>query len=193
MTEQEAFQKSRDLLSELMERSELQLDLAYTALLFNDRAIAEDVLELHDKIEHMSVEFDETVLGLAGKMDHPRKLWSLLRTTDSVKIIADCAAALAQLVMDGLPTHPLLRAIFESSDETVVRVTVEENSSIDQKSLADVRLQDLTGMRVTCIKRGDGWLHGPPSNTVVNGGDVLFLRGPVEGQHILKSLITASE
>ncbi len=192
MTEDtELSRKARDLFSELMDRSELQLDLAYMALLFNDRDLAEDVMELHQRLESTYIDFEETTLKLAKVVQAPEKLWSLVRTGDHVKDIIDAASTIAEVVLRGLPTHPVIQSIFESSSETVRRIKVDLGSQLDEKTLGEIRLQDLSGMRVICIKRGDGWVWGPGSGTTIKGGDILYVRGPAEGEHVVRNLATS--
>jgi uncharacterized protein with PhoU and TrkA domain len=189
--ETELSQKARNLFSELMDRSELQLDIAYMALFFNDRDLAEDVMELHQKIENTYVDFEEATLKLAKVLPAPEKLWSLVRTGDHVKDIVDAASAIAEVVLRGLPMHPVIQSIFESSSETVRRIRVDPTSQLDEKTLGEVRLQDLSGMRVICIKRGDGWVCGPGSGTTVKGDDILYVRGPAEGERIVRDLASS--
>jgi uncharacterized protein with PhoU and TrkA domain len=189
--EAELSHKARDLLSELMDSSELQLDLAYTALFFNDRDLAEDVIELQQKLENKYVDFEETTLKLAKVIPSPEKLWSLVRTGDHVKDIIDAASTIAEVVLKGLPMHPVIQSIFESSNETVRRIRVDPVSQLDEKTLGEVRLQEISGMRVICIKRGDGWVCGPGSGTTVKGGDILYVRGPAEGEHLVRNLASS--
>lgn len=186
--ETELSKKARDLFSELMDKSEVQLDLAYTALLFNIRDLAEDVIGLHQKLEITYIDFEETTLKLAKVVQAPEKLWSLVRTGDHVKDIIDAASTIAEVVLRGLPTHPVIQSIFESSSETVRRVKVDPGSQLDEKTLGEMMLQDLSGMRVICIKRGDGWVWDPSSGTTIKGGDILYIRGPAEGEHIIRNL-----
>ncbi|MEM3737363.1 MAG: TrkA C-terminal domain-containing protein [Candidatus Bathyarchaeia archaeon] len=193
MTEEtELSQRARNLFSELMDRSELQLDLAYTALLFNDRDLAEDVMELHQKLENVYIDFEETTLKLAKVVQTPEKLWSLVRTGDHVKDIIDAASTISDVVLRGLPTHPVIRSIFDSSSETVRRVKIEPGSQLDGKTLGEVKLQELSGMRVICIKRGEEWVCGPTSATAIKGGDILYVRGPSEGEQIIRNLAISS-
>lgn len=187
----EISQRARELFSELMDRSEIQLDLAYTALIFNDKDIAHDVTDLHNKIEQLYVEFEELILKLAKQVEAPEKLWSLLRTGDSVKGIVDAAQSLAETVLSGFPAHPILQSIFESSKEAVSKIAVQEHSQLDETTLEDIKLQDMTGMRVICIKREDDWIYGPSGGTRIKGGDILVVKGPRSAENALRNLADA--
>lgn len=187
----EISQRARDLFSELMDRSEIQLDLAYTALIFNDKAVADDVTDLHKKIEYLYVEFEELILKLAKQVESPEKLWSLLRTGDSVKEIVDAAQSVAETVLRGFPAHPVLHSIFDSSKEAVSKIAVQEHSQLDETTLEDIKLQDMTGMRVICIKRGDDWIYGPTGDTIVKGGDILVVKGPRNAEQALRNLASS--
>ena len=180
------------LLSELMDKADLHIDLGYTALLFNDKSLAEDVIELHQKMEGVYIEYEELILKLAKNVEAPEKLWIMLRVSDSLKQIVDAANMVADVVNRGLPTHPVLQSIFESSKETFRRIHVSEGSQLEGKTLGEIRLQDITGLRVVCIKRGADWIYGPGSASTIVGGDILYVRGPPEGEEMLANLARAA-
>ena len=43
-------------------------------------------------------------------------------------------------------------------------------------------------MRVIVIKRGEAWIHAPDGKSRIEADDVLFARGPVEGEELLRKL-----
>ncbi|MBS7643738.1 PhoU family transcriptional regulator [Candidatus Bathyarchaeota archaeon] len=179
--------KAQDLLCSILDESELLIDLAYSALIFNSKDLAEDVVEMYRNVDGMRVKFDETVLKLAKLVESPEKLWVLLRMSYSAAEIAEASLMVADVILRGLPVHDVLQPIFQLSEETFVKVTVNKGANLDGRTLGEVRLQDNTGMRIVCIKRGENWIYGPNRDTKIMAGDVLFAKGPIEGESSLKS------
>lgn len=186
-------ERAQDLFSKITSTAELSIDLAYSAIIFNNRDLAEDVVEMHSKLERMYLEFGPLILLLAKKVDRPQNLFVILRTSRSFREMSDSATSLADVVLRGLPSHELLQSMFEESDETFVKVTVEYESPLAGKPLLVTRPQDETGMRIIAIKRGEAWIHGPDRNSVIEGGDVLFARGPIEGEDSLRKLASGTQ
>jgi len=57
------FEKICNDLVELKDTSEMMIDLAYSSLLLNSRQLAEEVLELEDRIDNLHTEFELLVLS----------------------------------------------------------------------------------------------------------------------------------
>lgn len=184
----ELINETKELLIELIEKAELSVDLAYSAIIFNNAEIAEDVSEMFETVNKVYGKLQRNALALAKTLVKPEKLAPFLTAIHSLKEIARSSLLLSDLVLRGLPTHEILRSIFASSDETFVKVQVAPGGKLVGKTLGEIRLQDNTGMRIICIKRGEAWIHGPTRETRIEAGDVLFAKGPVEGEDILKQL-----
>lgn len=184
---------SHELLAKIVTTSELSVDLAYSAIIFNSKDLAEDVKEMHSNVERMYLNFGKTVMELAREVERPENLFALLRCSRSFREISDAALSMAEVILKGLPSHELLAPIFEASDETFIKLTVEEKSRLAGKTFGEIRLQDETGMRVIVIKRGEGWIHAPSGNSRIEAGDIIFARGPVDGEESLRALASASQ
>ena len=52
----------RDLFLEMKNLSELMIDLAYSAALFNDRELAEDILELENRVDTLDYLLEMTIM-----------------------------------------------------------------------------------------------------------------------------------
>lgn len=178
--------KAQELLTDIIERSELLVDLGYSSLIFNSKDLAEDVIEIFQTLDQDYVQFQETVLRLASKVEHPEQLWSLLHMVENARDIGESTLRLADVVLHGLPTHEILHSIVQMSDEALVRIGVAEQSKLAGKTLGEIRLQDQTGMRVIAIKRGEAWIHGPDRDQKIEAGDLLLAKGPIESESQLK-------
>ena len=182
------FEKICNDLVELKDTSEMMMDLAYSAVLFNNRHLAEEVMMLEDKMDSLHTQFELLVLSSRGEPEEARGLLGLIRIGVVTERIADAAAEIAEVVLRSEETHPVLRMVIEDADETVDRVTVAEDSPVVGKTLKEARIPQETGMWVLAIRRGDQWMR-PKSSTLLQAGDVLIASGYADGDEDFKKLV----
>jgi uncharacterized protein with PhoU and TrkA domain len=184
---EEHFKKIVDKLVFLKDTSELMIDLAYSSLLLNSRALAEEVEALEDHIDNFHTDFELLVLSSGFKPKESKDFLGLIRLGVVTEEIADAAMEIADVVLRGLEPHPILRRVIEEAEETVTRVTVSETSPLIGKKIREAQIQEDTGMWVLVIRRGKYWLR-PRPDTVIKAGDVLLAAGYAEGEADFKAL-----
>ena len=165
----------KNILIEMKNMSELMVDLAYSAVLFNSKDAAEEVLKLENKVN-----------------EDAEKLTALLEVAEAAESIANAAKDLADLVITGFKPHPVFKMVMSESDKMIVRVSVELDSDLANKTLGELLLVNRTGMRVIAIRRGDSWIYGPDKNTLILPDDTLLLKGTEAGADLLEKLASAT-
>ena len=186
------FEKICNDLVELKDTSEMMIDLAYSALLLNSHHLAEEVLMLEDRVDHLHTEFELLVLSAKVESQDVRGLLGLIRMGVVTERIADAAAEIAEVVIRSGEPHPVLTMVIQDAEETVERVVVGEGSPIVGKTLKAAKIPEETGMWVLIIRRGDRWIRPKPS-TILNVGDVIMAAGYAEGEDDLKKLLNSEE
>jgi uncharacterized protein with PhoU and TrkA domain len=189
---QEHFKKIVDKLALLKDTSELMIDLAYSSLLLNSRALAEEVEALENHTDDLHTDFELLVLSSGFKPKESKDFLGLIRLGVVTEEIADAAMEIADVVLRGLEPHPILRTVIEEAEETVTRVTVSENSPLVGKKIREAQIQEETGMWVLVIRRGKYWLR-PRPDTVIKAGDILLASGYAEGENDFKTLASGTE
>ncbi len=172
----------KDLFTEIKDTTELMVDLAYSAILFDNEDIAEEVLDLEEKTEEL-VRNLRIVSILAGRrVEEAEMVSSILLIASAAQKIGEAAADIATLVLRGfkLPKE-MINEILLESEETLVRTRVSEDSEVAGRTLGESRLHSRTGMRVIAIKRGFDWIFDPDRDTKILKGDVLIARGDISG------------
>ncbi|MBQ8016520.1 MAG: potassium channel family protein [Methanobrevibacter sp.] len=178
----------KNLLIEMKNMSELMVDLAYSAILFNSKTAAEEVIALENEVNSMNYEIKKESLVAARSYEDAEKLTALLEIAEAAESIANAAKDLADLVIIGFKPHPVFKMVMEESDKSIVRVTIEENSDLANNTLGDLLLVNRTGMRVIAIRRGTSWIYGPDKYTTLLPNDTLILKGTDEGADLLEKL-----
>ena len=181
------FKKIVDKLVTLKNTSELMIDLAYSSLLLNSQALAEEVEALENHMDNLHTDFERLVLSSGFKPEESKDFLGLIRLGVVTEQIADAAMEIADVVLKGLEPHPILRLVIEEAEETVTRVTVSQTSPLVGKKIREAQIQEDTGMWVLVIRRGNWWLR-PRPDTVIKTGDVLIASGYAEGEADFEAL-----
>ncbi len=178
----------KDILIEMKNMSELMVDLAYSALLFNSKDAAEEVIKLENKVNRLNYDIKKESLLAARSVEDAEKLTALLEVGEATETIADSAKDIADLVLKGMKPHPIFKMVIEESDEMIKRVRIKEGSELSDKSLEELLLATRTGMTVIAIRRNESWIYGPDKNTVLAAHDTLITKGNEAGGILLEKL-----
>ena len=189
---EEHFKKIVDKLVFLKDTSELMIDLAYSSLLLNSQALAEEVEALENYMDDLHTDFELLVLSSGFTPEESKDFLGLIRLGVVTEEIADAAMEIADVVLRELEPHPILRLVIEEAEETVTRVTVSETSTLVGKKIREVQIQEETGMWVLVIRRNKWWLR-PRPDTVIKAGDVLIASGYAEGEADFEALVSGAK
>ena len=181
------FKEIVDKLVLLKDTSELMIDLAYSSLLLNSQALAEEVEALENYMDNLHTDFERLVLSSGFTPEESKDFLGLIRLGVVTEKIADAAMEIADVVLKGLEPHPILKLVIEEAEETVTKVTVSEKSPLVGKTIREAQIQEETGMWVLVIRRGNWWLRPRPA-TVIKVGDVLIASGYAEGEADFEAL-----
>ena len=189
---EEHFKKIVDTLVILKDTSELMIDLAYSSLLLNSQALAEEVEALENHMDNLHTDFELLVLSSGFTPEESKDFLGLIRLGVVTETIADAAMEIAGVVLRGLDPHPILKLVIEEAEETVTKVTVSETSTLVGKNIREAQIQEETGMWVLVIRRANCWLR-PRPNTVIYRGDVLIAAGYAAGEEDFESLASGGK
>ena len=175
------------MLIQMKDTSELLINLAYTALLTNNKDIAEDIFELEEKFDSFHTEFELEVLGLELEEGEEKRRLGLIRLGVASENLADAASQMAEIVLRGVDVHPLMRLALQDADERVSRQTIEAESILANKTLGQLRLED-HGTRIFAVKRGDQWTYDPRGRFKLLPGDIIYAGGYKEAVEKLEDV-----
>lgn len=186
--------KLDSMLLELKDTSEFMVDLAYSSLLYNNRDIAEEVINLEVKMDELGREIQKSLSEMArNDPDKVTKALVAFRLQVAIEDIANAAASIADVVIRGLAGSPVIQMSIRESEWTIERAVVSEDSVLRDKSLGEMRLWSRCGMFVMAIKRGSQYIFRPDRETVLREGDILIAVGPEESADYFKGLADGSE
>jgi uncharacterized protein with PhoU and TrkA domain len=180
-----------ELLLELKNLSELMIDLAYSAALFNDRELAEDVLELEARIDTITYLLDIEIMIAARDAKDAETLIGVSTVAAAADKISDAAADIASIVTRKIGIHPIIGEIFEKVEERLMKATIKEGSIIVGKKISELDLAARMGVDIIAIRRNKDWILDPTETEQVFLGDILITRGAPLGIKEFKKLAEA--
>ncbi|AGB36091.1 potassium channel family protein [Natronococcus occultus] len=171
-------ERAVDTIIHMKNLSELAIDLAYSSVLFDSEALAEEVRNLEVEVDAMQSRFEAWTLRAAGDAPDPVALRGLIRLGTSTEVISDAAIDLSEGVFRDIEVHPVVGMAVEESDEIITRIEVESGSDLDGTAITAGVPETEPTMSVIAIRRPDeGWLLVGDADAEIHGGDVLIAKG----------------
>jgi uncharacterized protein with PhoU and TrkA domain len=180
-----------DLIADMKNMSELMVGLAYSAVRFYSKEIAQEVKNMEESMDRMKEELEILVIEAARgvtKRSNFAEFRGLLHIAWSSEILSDAAYEIADVVLRDIPLHPVFLASIEESDEIILKMEAKNPEIFDQ-TLKTLRIETRTGMFILAIRRREGkWVYNPAGSAVIKSGDLLIMRGPREGEAKMREI-----
>jgi len=171
----------RDLLVEMKDTSELMIDLAYSAALFNSQVLAEEVIELEKRVDTLAYLLNMSTMVAARSADDAESLVGVSVIAAATDKISDAAADIAIIVLRQIGIHPIVREAFRKVEEQLTRVETKPNSTLVGKRLEQLELAAKMGINVIAIRRDKELIVNPKRDEIMKKGDIIIARGAPGG------------
>jgi uncharacterized protein with PhoU and TrkA domain len=170
----------RELLTEMKDVAELIVDLAYSAVIYEDEEIAEEVRYLEAYMDTLNYQIRLTCMLAARSPEDAEQLSGILQVAAAAEHMSNAAGDIVDL-LDQVDTRPFLPRILAKGIEKIKLFRVPEDSHLAEHTLAERDVETDTGMRVIAIRRGERWSVGTTGDTTIEAGDTLLMRGTDDG------------
>jgi len=177
----------KDLLTEMKDISELIIDLAYSAVLFDNDEIAEEVKYLEVRMDKLNYDIRIMAMMAARTKEDAEQLAGILQVAQAAEKISNTAGDIVLLLKD--KNRPTLSRILNKADEKIFRLGISSNSEACDKKIGELKIETETGMRIIAIRRNDFWIYNPQSDVILKGNDWLIARGSEEGYNDLNNFL----
>jgi uncharacterized protein with PhoU and TrkA domain len=170
------------LLLQVKDTSEIMIDLAYSSLIFHDKELANEVLLLNDFVKDLNSRLEEIVIERVSRDKDFDRAITYIRLSRAMEDIGDSAEKIADVVLRDISVHPVLAESILESGTSIAREIIDKKSVLVGKPLKETSLATDTGWFAIVVKRGPKWIIGPDGETVLQTGDIIFARGPIESR-----------
>jgi len=179
----------RETLVEMKDLSEIMIDLAYSAAVMDNKALAEEVMQLEKRMDDLIYLLNMNIMLSARTGRDVEALAGVQRVGALTNMISDAAGDISALVLRGIKIHPVAREVFERTEENLDDSIVVEGSMLEGKSVDELHLARRIGADIIAIRRGEHWLINP-GKEIIMPEDVIVARGNQEG---LRTLLRAAK
>jgi uncharacterized protein with PhoU and TrkA domain len=167
--------------------SELIIDLAYSAVLFENDEIAEEVKYLEVRMDKLNYDIRIMAMMAARTKEDAEQLAGILQVAQAAEKISNTAGDIVLLLKD--KNKPTISRILNRADEKIFRVRISSNSEACEKKIGDLKIESETGVRIIAIRRDDFWIYNPQSDVILQSKDWLIVRGSDEGYNDLDKFL----
>jgi uncharacterized protein with PhoU and TrkA domain len=174
--------EQEQLLLQVKDTSEIMIDLAYSSLIFHDRDLADEVLLLNEYVKDLNGRLEEIIIERVSQDKDLDRAITYIRLSRAMEYIGDSAEKIADVVLRDIRVHPVLAESILESGTSIAREVITAESVLAGKRLRDTSLATDTGWFVLVVKRGGKWVIGPDGETVLEPGDIIFARGPLQSR-----------
>ena len=174
-------QSVKDLLTRMKDTSELVIDLAYAAILFESGEMAEQVRALEDDMDRLLYHIRLNAMLAARTVEDAEQLSGILQVANAAEAISNAAGDIVDVLNSPAASRSFLRPTLDNADEKAYLATLRSGSSLLGRSLGELEMESEAGVDVIAIKRGRRWLYDPDENVHLKEGDVLVLNGVKDG------------
>ncbi len=181
---------AKDMLVEMKDMSGSMLDLAYSAVLYSNPEIADEVFRLEQKMHSLVYKLRIAIMLGARNLDDALEFVGILQIASAAEKISNAAGDIAKVATSVDITGYLDREDFE---EAILNVKIKPSSVLKDKSLNNLKLETETGMHVLAMKRGSKWIYSPDKNKRLQEDDLIIASGPTEGIPAFCKLATGKE
>ena len=167
----------RDLLIEVKDISELMIDLAYSAALFDNEELAEEVLELESQVRTLVYLLNMNAMLATRDAKDAEALVAVPMVASAAEKISDAAADIATIVLKDIRIHPIIRDVFGKVEEQLARTKIKSTSFLVGKRIGKQELAAKIGVDIIAIRRGKRWILDPEDDEIIQEDDFFIVRG----------------
>lgn len=163
-----------DLIVEMKDLAGLAVDLGFSALLLQDKKLAEKITELKEEMDMKQYEIEIECMLAASNIEQALGLTSVMRVASAVAAISDAVNEIIDGVLRGIPPHPTIKEALKAAANTIDYVNIKKESKTVGKTIQEITkgLVDVIG-----LKREDVWSYQPGGDERIKAKDVLIISG----------------
>lgn len=171
----------KELLVEMKDTSELMVDLAYAAVMFDSDEVADEVRDLERRMDVLRYQIRMIALMASRTREDSEQLAGILQVASAAETISNAAGDIVDLLEQRIEARPFLPFVLRKAEERIRVLRLDPTSTMVRRSIADLGVESETGMRILAIRRGRHWTYDPSAHTGLRAHDQLIVRGTEDG------------
>ena len=179
----------KDIIKEMKQNIDLMIDLAYSAIKFGSKELADEAYKMEQRIHELTF-----LLNFQVIQAHPRGLEGAIKLEPIVVMgyaidkISDALSDIARVVYinNDISYFSQLFSDLSYVPEPIVKLVVNKGCSFIGQKRRDVHFRSKYGVDLIAIHRGNKWLFERTEKVLKN--DILIVKGEIQPIMDLKTL-----
>ena len=182
----------KDILKEMKQKIDLMIDLAYSAIKFSSKEIADETSKIEKRIHELTFLLNLQIIQTqTGGFKEAKALEPIVVMGYSIDKISDALADIARVVYINSDISDFTQLFWDDVPEPIVKITVNDNCEFIGMKHKELHFRSKYGVDLIAIKRKDEWLFGKENE--IQSGDILIIKGEIEPIMELKKLTFDTE
>ena len=153
------------------------IDLAYSSVFFNDKELAQEVMELQERVEYLRTMLQMHTAIAVRDAKEAEEMMGVMKLEAFIESISETAGDIAHVVFLGLADDTYIIEALGKIRERITKTQIIRKSILIGKKLSTLKLEANIGVNVMTIKRGTEIITNPEPKFVLQDGDILIARG----------------
>ncbi len=171
----------KELLTEMKDISEVIVDLAYSAVIFDCEDMGKEVEDLEIKMDKLLYQIRLAAMLATRTVDDAEQLSGILQVASMAENISNAAGDIVKLLDLDLEARLILPMVLRKGDEKIKHVFVEKGSTIVSRRIGELGVEAETGARIIAVNRGKRWFYDVDEKFKFKENDRLIIRGVEDG------------
>ncbi len=177
-----------EILKRMKNLSEFLIDLGFSAVLFNNKDLADELLNLEEEIDYLTYLLWMQAALATRDAEDAEQMVGIVKVGAAVDQISNVASDFAHIIKENLGIHPLAKEVFEKVKEQYSGVKISENSALARSEIGKLNLETKIGVDIIGIRRHFSWIVNPEENETLRPGDLVIFKGSDAGIEIFGKL-----
>jgi len=182
----------KDILREMKQSIDFMIDLAYSAIKFGSKEIADEASKIEKRIHELTFLLNLQVIQTqAGGVKEAKKLEPIVVMGYSIDKISDALADIARVVYINSDISEFTQLFWDEVPEPIVKITVRQGCEFIDEYRRDVHFRSKHGVDLIAIRRKNKWLFNKDEKILRD--DILIVKGELEPIKELRKIAKEEE
>jgi len=178
----------KDIISEMKQNIDLMIDLAYSAIKFRSKELADETYKIEQRNHELIFLLNIQVIQSRGEA---KKLEPIIVLGASIDKISDALSDIAHVVYVNTDISQFTQIFWDIVPEPIVKITVKKGCGFIGQTRKDVHFRSKHGVDLIAIIRNNNWLIKKDEKMIEN--DILIIKGEIQPIRDVKKLCCDDE
>ncbi|MFX0059278.1 MAG: potassium channel family protein [Candidatus Hodarchaeota archaeon] len=182
----------KEILKEMKQHIDLMIDLAYSAIKFGSKEIADEASKIEKRIHELTFLLNLQIIQTQiGGVKEAKKLEPIVVMGYSIDKISDALADIARVVYINSDICHFTQLFWDEVPEPIVKLSVRENCGFIGENRQNIHFRSKFGVDLIAIKRNGQWIF--KRDAKIQSNDILIIKGELEPIRELKKIVCDEE